>query len=170
MSSKPSPRAELISGLAWIALGVAIAFGSWTMDRLENLKIDPVTAPGLVPGILGAVIALCGIVLSLRAIRAGRRSANEPAGPAPGEPLLNWRALLSIALCLGFGAGLVGRGVPFWAGAAVFLFLHIFLFELADRRENRARGRAALLAFIVGIVASLVVTFVFQELFLVRLP
>lgn len=172
MSSKPSPRAELISGLAWIALGAAIAYGSWTMDRLENLKIDPVTAPGLVPGVLGAVIVLCGLILSVRAVRAGRRAATGSAEPEAGarEPLLNGRALLSIALCLGFGAGLVGRGVPFWAGAAAFLFVHIVAFEFAEKREKRARGRAVLLAAVVGVAASFAVTLVFQELFLVRLP
>ena len=43
---QPSPRADLVSGLGWIALGGAIVYGSWTMDRLENLNINPYTAPG----------------------------------------------------------------------------------------------------------------------------
>jgi len=66
--------------------------------------------------------------------------------------------------------GTVGRGIPFWAGAAAFLFVYILLFELAERRGKRAHARAALLAAAVGIGASAVITFVFQEFFLVRLP
>ena len=30
----PSARSEFFGGCAWIALGVAIVIGSWTMDRM----------------------------------------------------------------------------------------------------------------------------------------
>jgi hypothetical protein len=167
MEQRP-PRADLVSGLCWIALGAAIVYGSWAMDRLENLKINPLTAPGLVPGILGAAIALCGLVMTLRAARAGalRTWVADPAA----EPIITWRIALSVALCLGFALGLVGRGLPFWLAAGTFLFVHIFVFEYGALRSRRQLARGALVALAVGAGASFVITMIFQEFFLVRLP
>jgi hypothetical protein len=166
LDSRPSPRVELFSGLGWITLGGAIVYGSWTMDRLENLNINPYTAPGLVPGVLGAVIALCGGLMAGRAMRARVLSDVERAR----EPIFTWRVALSMALCLGFAVALVGRGPPFWAATALFLFLHIFLFEFAERRAERGLWHIVIVALGVSAVASLVITLIFQEFFLVRLP
>jgi hypothetical protein len=166
LDSQPSARVDLFSGLGWIALGAAIVHGSWAMDRLENLNINPYTAPGLVPGVLGAMIVLCGSLMTGRAVRAGALRSVEWAR----EPIFTWRVALSLALCLGFGLGLVGRGPPFWAAAALFLFLHVFLFEFAERRRERSLWRGLFVALGVGVVGSSVITVIFQEFFLVRLP
>ena len=64
--ARPSARADLYGGLFWIALGSAIAVGSWRMDRLEHMGVSFYTAPGLVPGILGLLMILCGAVLADR--------------------------------------------------------------------------------------------------------
>ena len=58
--------ADRIGGLIWFVFGAAVIYGSWTMDRLESLSIPPSTAPGLVPGLLGACIIVFGLVLVLR--------------------------------------------------------------------------------------------------------
>ena len=168
LDNQPSPRVEFFSGLGWIALGSAIVYGSWTMDRLENLNINPYTAPGLVPGVLGAVIALCGSIMAVRAARTGVFGSDRAA--ATRASIFNWRVALSIALCLGFALGMVGRGAPFWAAAAIFLFLHVFLFEFGERREQRSLWRGILVALGVSAGASFAITMVFQEFFLVRLP
>jgi hypothetical protein len=165
-----TPRADFFFGLFWIVFGGAIAYGSWTMDRLEYLHINPYTAPGLVPGILGAFIALFGAIMMWRAWRAGALEA-----AAPGEPIVapeGWRRIaLTLSLCVGFSVGLVGHGPPFWLSAAIFVFLHVFLFEYPDRRaggESAVRG--LLVAAAVGVGAAFAITMIFQELFLVRLP
>jgi len=163
LDSEPSARYDLPSGLGWIAVGAAIVYGSWTMDRLEYLHINPYTAPGLVPGVLGAMIVLCGALMALRALRAG-----VAHGPRP--PIVTGRVALSLALCLCFALGLVGRGPPFWAAAALFLFLHIFLFEFVERRDQGTLGRGLLVALSVSAGATFLTTMIFQELFLVRLP
>jgi hypothetical protein len=162
----PSWRVELVSGVGWIVAGAAIVYGSWTMDRLENLGINPYTAPGLVPGVLGAVIALCGLLMATRAVRTRRVVGVAIAS----EPILNGRAALALALCLGFGLGLVGHGPPFWIAAAVFIVLSTFLFQLPERRRDGTIWRGLLTAAVIGLAASLVITIVFQEFFLVRLP
>jgi hypothetical protein len=164
LDSEPSARYDLPSGLGWIALGASIVYGSWTMDRLEYLNINPYTAPGLVPGVLGAVIALCGALMALRGLRAG------VVGGRPPPPIFTGRVALSLVLCLGFALGLVGRGPPFWTAAALFLFLHVFLFEFVERRDRGTLGRGLLVALAVSAGATFIITMVFQELFLVRLP
>ena len=68
----PNPgmvRADLLAGLFFIILGLAIFYGAWTMDRLEVRRIQPLTAPGLVPGLLSAALTLCGFVLAFRSLR-----------------------------------------------------------------------------------------------------
>jgi hypothetical protein len=160
------PRTDLISGIFWMLFGGVVVIGSWRMDRLEYMHINPYTAPGLVPGILGAFIALFGVVMAIRAVRAGALA--HPG--APGEPVFNTRVALSAALCIAFAAGLVGHGPPFWLAAGIFIFVHIFLFQYPERHAGGEIGRGLLVALSVAATAAFVITMVFQELFLVRLP
>jgi hypothetical protein len=161
------PRTDLISAVFWMLFGGVIVVGSLRMDRLEYMSINPYTAPGLVPGILGAFIALFGLIMGIRAIGAGAlHGAPQPAG----EPIFNGRVALSAALCIAFAAGLVGHGPPFWLAAGIFVFLHIFLFQFPERRERNEVAKGALVALAIAIGASFVITMIFQELFLVRLP
>ena len=60
-----------------MAFGGAVTIGAWRMDRLERLNINKYEAPGLVPGLLGFAVLLLGVMLAVRAIRAG---ALAPAG------------------------------------------------------------------------------------------
>jgi hypothetical protein len=153
--NRSGSHADRAFGLGWIALGLGIVAESWRMDRLEQQHINPWTIPGLLPGLLGVVLALFGLVLALRAPRDGVEAG----------PLELWRAALAVALCLGFAGGLVGSGLPFWAAAFGFVFLAILLFEWPDR------GAAALpRAGLVAAATTALVTLVFQEVFLVRLP
>jgi hypothetical protein len=147
-------------GLGWMALGLGIVVESWRMDRLEQQQINPWTVPGLVPGLLGVVLAAFGLILALR-----RGGAAEAAGPLDA-----WRAGLAALLCLGFGAGLVGSGLPFWAATFVFVFLAILLFEWPDRRAAGTGLRGAASAGAIAAGTAAIVTLVFQEVFLVRLP
>lgn len=157
-------RSDLLFGLGWLALGAAIAFESWRMPRLEEQHINPYTVPGLVPGMLGGLLALFGLILALRGWRG--------AGPAPAamEGSAPWRIGLALLLCLAFGLGVLGHGPPFWLAAAIFLFLAVFLFEWPERRAAGTVARGVLRAGLVATFGAGLVTFIFQELFLVRLP
>jgi hypothetical protein len=164
---KPTPLPDLLSGLVWFALAVAIMIGSWRMDRLVHLKVSPYSVPGLVPGLLGAAIALMGAVLILRALREG---ALTRVGQAGARASGRWRLPAALLLCLGFALALVGTGLPFWLGAALFVTAFVFVFQFADRRAAGTLLRGLLFAAAYGLIAGLVVYYVFQELFLVRLP
>jgi len=155
--------AERLFGLGWVALGLAIAVGAWRMDRLEAQGVEPYAVPGLLPGLLGLLLALFGLALALRA----PRGAPAEDGEGAAEP---WRAALAIVLVAGFVLGLLGRGPPFWLSAFVFVLAGILLFEWPERRRDGTPWRGALRAALVAAGASALITIVFQEIFLVRLP
>lgn len=167
----PSPRADLLWALAWIAVGAAIFTGGFTMDRLERQNINPYTAPGLVPALLGIGIAILGAVLLVRSVRRGGLAATTD-GRAPSD---GGRLALALGLCLVYAAGLVGRTlfglhVPFWLATALFVFVSILAFEWRDRRARGELGRGIAVAAACAVGTAAGVTAVFQEVFLVRLP
>jgi hypothetical protein len=153
--------------LGWIAFGAAVLVGSWRMDRLESLHINPWSAPGLMPGVLGALMLLFGAALWLRE-RAPATPAERDASPGVSPR----RATLALVLCVAFAAGLLGRGLPFWLTTAAFLFVAILAFRLLDRdAESRAPlARVALSTAAIALAAALVIGQVFENVFLVRLP
>ncbi|MEJ0068095.1 MAG: tripartite tricarboxylate transporter TctB family protein [Pseudomonadota bacterium] len=165
-----SPRADLIGALAWMALGVAILIGSVRMDRLENQDVNPYTVPGLLPGLLGIAMMPLGALLGLRSWRRGAFAARRDAPRAGGAPM--GRLALVLGLCLTCGLLLIGHGLPFWLGAALFVTGAILCLQQAQRRAagQRLTWRALLAATAIGLGAGVVITLVFQEVFLVRLP
>jgi hypothetical protein len=164
----PSPRADLVSGGVWAVIGVAIGIGSWNMDRLGKQGVPGFAAPGLVPGILGVLITLAAMAIVIRSLQRG---ALTPGGV--GEPALpgsKSRTALALVLCIGFAAGLVGHGLPFWAAASTYLFLHIFLLQLPERRAAGQVARGVVVAAAIALGAGLTIATMFQHVFLVRLP
>ena len=154
-------RADFIGGAAWIVLGLVIVVASWRMDRFTQMGATLYTMPGLVPGIVGAVLMLLGALLMLRAWR--EQSAGVDRGML--EPLLNARVLRFGAACLAYTLGLVGR-VPFWLGTAVFVAVAVALFAPPGQPLARRCGLAAL----IGLATALVIATVFERILLVRLP
>jgi hypothetical protein len=148
-------------GAGWIVLGAAVLVAAWRMDRLEAQHINPWSAPGLLPGLLGALMIVFGAALCVRRSTPGDGAA---AQAAPG------RILLAMALCVGFAAGLVGQGLPFWCAAALFLFVAISAFRWLDGGAAVRPARLLLESAAIAICASAAISLLFQEVFLVRLP
>jgi putative tricarboxylic transport membrane protein len=158
------PRADLIMGMVFALLGLAVAWASLDMPRFAERNVNPYTAPGLVPGVLGAIIMVLGTVLLVRAAMAGGwRLAGRLGDGGPGAQ----RLLLALVLCLGYAAGLVGK-IPFWLATFLFVSLFVVLFEWPQGKDRRWRRLA--IAVVYGALVSAAVTLVFQYLFLVRLP
>ena len=80
------------------------------------------------------------------------------------------RLLIVLALCLAFGVGLVGHGVPFWLAAAIFVSATIAILQYPQRRADQQVTRGIITAIVIGLGAGVAITLVFQEFFLVRLP
>lgn len=162
MSDRPVARADTIWALIWIVFGAAVFYGSWTMDRLEALHINPYTAPGLVPGALGLGIIVLGIALLMRSLRTTDSGTDVQ--------LITPRLLIATALCVAYGVGLVGQGMPFWLTTTLFVFVSIAIFRWPEHKAADTLGRGLITAFLCAAGTAAGVTLVFQEIFLVRLP
>jgi len=169
---KPTPFADLVTGAVWLAVAIGIVVGASRMDRLEHLATTIYTMPGLVPGLLGAALGLMAVILMVRALRAGALRAGALAEARWRHIRLtdHWSLIAALVLSLGFAIALVGRGPPFWLGAAIYMALMVFAFQYGDRRRAGTRVRGAAFAVAFGLVSGLVIHFAFQDIFLVRLP
>jgi hypothetical protein len=162
-------RADLMMALLLVALGLVVFYLSWTMPRLEARRIHPATIPGLVPMILAAALVLCG---SLLAVRSWRIEA--PDGWRRLLGLLATREALRVgvvlALALIHTLVLVGW-LPFWAAAMVFIFAFILVFEtwLGDGPPVNLPATLAW-AFGIAVLGGGAIYYVFERIFLVRLP
>jgi hypothetical protein len=163
-----SPRTDAIAAFALLAFGVLVAVLSWRMDRIESQGGTLWTAPGLWPGAIGLVIVALATVLVVRSRRRGR-ALGWDAAEAHDTPLVPTRRFaLAAALFFVYALVLVGRGVPFWLGTAIFVTVYVVLFR--DPHGETSPLRRALVPLAVGVATALVVTLVFERVFLVRLP
>jgi len=160
---------DLRAACAWVAFGITVFVGSITMDRLEQQGINKYTVPGLLPGLLGIAIIILGSVLGVRSWRLGGRDA-------PGfvvAPGLVRRLAWVIGLVLVFTVGLVGHGIPFWIASTLYVTASILVLQAPQRAaagQPRPTLREIAFALAVGLGSGVIITYVFQELFLVRLP
>jgi hypothetical protein len=83
------------------------------------------------------------------------------------------RFALATAMFFAYALLLVGRGLPFWLGTALFVAAFVFVFRRADRMSGDAAGSTrgdVILAIACGVATAAIVTMVFEQLFFVRLP
>lgn len=155
-----SPRADRWFAVLLTLFGAAATFESWRMPRLDHLGIDPMSAPGLTPGLLGLVLTILGLILAVRSAKP----IPDGAGTATAER--GWgRLAITLALCLIYAVGLLGR-LPFPIATALFVgaFIAVFLYG----QRSLLTVAALSIAMAVGVAAS--VTVLFERVFLVRLP
>lgn len=166
-----SPRSDLIDALGWMVFGAALLISSWRMDRLESQNINPVTVPGLLPGLLGLVMLGLGIVLGLRSWRRGAmaQAATRPTELQRSERLRIW---VVVGLCAGYSVLLVGHGLPFWLASAIYVTASILVLQRMsdDPLQSQLTPRAWVKALVIGVLSAVITHLVFQEIFLVRLP
>jgi hypothetical protein len=164
-------QADIVAGVVFFVLSVAIIYGAWAMDRLEMRRIHPLSAPGLLPGLLGIALAICSLLLLLRAVKARKSLADQEVETGGDLPDRGARVRLGVAafLCLTYALGLVGR-LPFWLATTIFVTTFIAVFEWkSGDRNSRLRIRLGWALFL-GIATGWAVSYVFSDLFLVRLP
>jgi putative tricarboxylic transport membrane protein len=159
-------RGDLTSAGVFAAAGAAILIASLRMDRLTDRGIEAWSVPGLTPGVVGALMIVLALVLGLQALHAPVQAADdEPALPGAMR-----RAGLALLLCVVFAGVTLGHGLPFAVEGAVFIFVFTTLFSWSEWQAawRVARGLAQTLAVAVG--ASAFISWLFESVFLVRLP
>ena len=165
------PRADLIDALGWMALGAALLIGSLRMDRLASQNINPYTVPGLLPGLLGLVMLMLGVLMGLRSWRRGALT-QALAAVTPHQRTERLRIWVVVGLCVGYSVVLVGHGLPFWLASAIYVTASIVILQRMspDPAQRELTPRVWLKALVIGVLSALITQLVFQELFLVRLP
>ena len=162
MQSERERMADRLSGIGWIVFGTVIVVHAMMMETRDYLGATFLTGPGLVPALIGGAIIILGATLLLRSLRGEVMAYFDEAG-AGGK-----RIVIALALMLVYGLVLIGR-VPF--GIATFLFVTTFVFVFnLPVRGLRGTALLAAKAAVTGGVAALVIGFVFETVFLVRLP
>ncbi len=170
METRPLVRADLITGVVLLVFGLAVVAESYGMPRLEERNINPWTAPGIVPGMLGVIIALLGAVLALRSVGGWRAAQTAQSAEERSEARASiTRLALCAALCIIYAVLFVGR-IPFWLASWLFVFAFIAAFEWTSGETISARARKLAIAAAVATATAFAVPYVFETLFLVRLP
>ena len=165
------PRSDLKDAIGWVVFGIAVLVGSITMDRLEQQNINPVTVPGLLPGLLGIAMILLGGALGVRSLRRGGLS--QPLPPTTQEDRETRRRVwIAIALCVGYGVVLVGHGIPFWIASTIYVTVSILVFRRLSRDpdERRLDAKAWMQSLLIGLLSAVITWLMFEKVFLVRLP
>lgn len=160
-----SPRADLITAAVLLAFGLGVVALSLHMPTFVEQSGTGLTAPGIVPGFHGTVIALLSILLGLRATRRGGLRAGGAKAGGAGKDL--GRLLTAAVLGVIYAAVLVGR-LPFWLATALFVFAFTVIFEWP--RGPQGRIRRLLEAAAIALGTGWAVVLVFEDLFFVRLP
>ena len=168
-----TPRTDMRGAFVWIALGAIIVFQSWRMDRLAQQGAELFTAPGLWPGVIGLMTAFLGGALAWRSLQRARHAGWRAVEVDDTDYAPTSQFTLAAAMFFAYALLLVGHGLPFWLGTALFVTTYVYVFRRADRlaggRSGTSRGDVVL-ALTCGIATAVVVSLVFEKLFFVRLP
>jgi len=157
-------RADYYTSIVLMVLGIAVAEESWRMPRYTDVASDIWSAPGMVPGLLGIGLFIMAAILFLRS-----RGEAAPAEGGAGEAGWHKRIALVVGLCILYAGGLIGR-LPFWLATFIFVFGFIVLFEMLEPEARSRWPRHVLGAVVIAALTSGIVSYVFANLFFVRLP
>lgn len=160
------PRVDLATAAVLLAIGLGVMALAWCMPTFVEQSGTGLTAPGIVPGFHGTVLAVLSVLLGMRAIRRGGLKPGAPHGKAwsaEDARQLGTAALLGVL----YAGVLVGR-LPFWMASALFVFAFTAAFEWAAGPVGRLRRLVD--AAVLGLATGGIVTLVFERIFLVRLP
>jgi putative tricarboxylic transport membrane protein len=172
MADSSMVKKDFITSIVLIAFSISVIVMSYTMPRLERRGIDPFSAPGVVPGLIGAVLLVLALILFFRSIKHGgyRILPGTARGEGPGvHQGAVGRVLLTLVISLVYAIGFLGR-FDYSVSTGIYIFTFICLFEYRRESPLSAQRKMVLLALVQAVVATLLITLIFQKLFLVDLP
>ena len=156
-----SARADRITAVVFFALGAAMTWGGYVMDRLEFRPIHPASIPGLVPMFLGVALMLCAALLYL-----GARTDHADQTAVSGG---SWRDFSIAAGWSVFYALVLVGNMPFPVATAIYLvgFTGWFLWH---EQHPAKKWKFALVVAVFSVTTAVAISSLFRYGFLVRLP
>ena len=171
MEERNMPRADFITSIGLIAFGIIVLVLSIQMPRFEEQGVNRFSVPGIVPGFLGSIIAVLGLVLLIRSIiRKGYKLGLD--GAAVGrffKAEMTKRFAVTILVSVAYGWGLIAR-INYEVATAIYIFAFIVIFDVKWKQGIKTQWKKILIAFIVAVLVGGVVGTTFRRLFLVNLP
>jgi hypothetical protein len=170
MTEKSMVKADFVTSVILIAMGIAILVLSIQMPTMADRNQSVYSAPGVVPGFIGLMITILSFAMLLRSLKkkalAEFREGIIPKGSLGQESTK--RILTTIVLCLlyAFFLGKLWFGIPTFA----FIFVFIIIFEYDRKKPLSTQVKKLLIAALIAVITTAAVMLVFQKLFLVNLP
>jgi hypothetical protein len=171
MEERNMPRADFITSIGLIAFGVAVLVISIQMPRFGEQGVNRFSVPGIVPGFLGSIVAVLGLVLFIRSIiRKGYKLGLDGAAVSRFfKAEMTKRFAVTILVSVAYGWGLIGR-INYEIATAIYIFVFIVIFDVKWRQGIKTQWKKILIAFIIAVLVGGVVGTTFRRLFLVNLP
>ena len=133
MTEKSMVKADFVTSVILIAMGIAILVLSIQMPTMADRNQSVFSAPGVVPGFIGVMIIILSFSMFVRSLKkkalAEFREGSIPKGSLGQESTK--RILITIALCLLY-AYLLGK---IWFGIPTFAFIFAFIIVFEDRKS-----------------------------------
>jgi hypothetical protein len=170
MTEKNMTKADLFTAVIFIVLGITILTLSLQMPSVTDRGQSVYSAPGVVPSIVGAIIIFLSSILFIRSILRGAKKIELTADSFKRffREETSKRMVKTILLCIAYAVSL-GK-VWFPLTTLLFVFLFIMLFEYNFKESVASQKKILLFSGILAGCTAVIVTFVFQYVFLVNLP
>ena len=171
MKQENMPKADFAVSILLMCFGVWVVIHSFQMPRFKELGADPLSVPGIVPGILGIVIFILSLVVFIRSLtRKGYRlGLNRQTLKNFFKNTSLQRMLLTIFICIVYGIYMVGS-MNYYLATFIFVLVFIILFQFLDTEDVATRGKLLMLSVLQAVLVAGIVGAVFRYLFLVDLP
>lgn len=171
MKQENMPKGDFVVSILLMGFGVWVVIHSIQMPRFEDMGANPFSVPGIVPGILGAIIFFLSLVVFIRSLRQKGflLEVNRFAVSSFFKDPAMQRMLLSSALCVVYGFVLVGR-INYYLATFLFVLAFLIIFQFRSYTAASGRSKLVLMSLAQALLTAGIVGAVFRYLFLVDLP
>jgi putative tricarboxylic transport membrane protein len=170
MNEKNLVKADFYTSIIMMAFGIAVVVMALQMPTDFGRGSDLHSAPGVVPVLLGAIIAVLSFIMLIRSIvrTKGQVGISTTSFRAFIKDNTTFRIFSTITLCLLYFF-LLGN-LPFMLLTFLFIFVFIIFFELDLKVHIKSQIKIFVKAAIVAVCSSVAITMLFEQMFFVRLP
>jgi len=170
MKEENMNKADFFTSIFLFLLGLIVFIVSIRMPTFREVGAHPYSAPGIVPGILGIIIAFMGAILFFRSIiHKGYKIQISSQGLIKFFKNDSIKRLL-IALFLSiFYVILLGK-IDYFLLTAIYIFIFIISFEFNIKKSIFSQRKILFFALLEAIFIAASISYLFRYLFLVTLP
>lgn len=171
MKESDMPKADLVTGIVLLAFSIGVIVLSSQMPTFIERGRNPYSAPGLVPALLGVIIGLLSLIMIIRSIRRGGYRLGLTAQNVGGffRKGSTVRVLVTLVWSVVYSYGFIGR-MHYAIATGLYVFGFIAYFEYERRKTGREHLRSFGFGLLEAVLVAVIVSGVFQYLFLVTLP